>query len=128
VEHNVSTPLFYSLWFVSICTQSNPQPPNPLAVRAAVRALVRLQALRIVSRHAASDSSSASSSSASSSSSSLSSSSAAASDTEELTALGFHLSTLPVDVRVGKMILFGAMFGCLDAVLTIAAMLRYVLE
>ncbi len=37
-----------------------------------------------------------------------------ASDTsEELTALGYHLAALPVDVRVGKLILFGAMFGCI---------------
>lgn len=30
---------------------------------------------------------------------------------EELTPLGTHLSTLPVDARIGKLILFGAMFG-----------------
>lgn len=42
---------------------------------------------------------------------------------EELTPLGFHLGHLPVDVRIGKLILFGAIFGCLDPVLTIAAAL-----
>jgi hypothetical protein len=31
----------------------------------------------------------------------------------ELTPLGFHLSRLPVDVRIGKLMLFGAIFKCL---------------
>ena len=39
----------------------------------------------------------------------------------ELTALGFHLATLPVDPRVGKMMIYGALFGCVDPVLTLAA-------
>lgn len=42
---------------------------------------------------------------------------------EQLTPLGFHLGHLPVDVRIGKLILYGAIFGCLDPVLTIAAAL-----
>jgi ATP-dependent RNA helicase DHX57 len=42
---------------------------------------------------------------------------------ECLTPLGQHLATLPVDVRVGKMLLYGSMLGCLDPVLTIAAVL-----
>lgn len=42
---------------------------------------------------------------------------------KELTALGRHLSVLPVDVKIGKLILFGAVFCCLDSVLTIAASL-----
>lgn len=33
-----------------------------------------------------------------------------------LTALGKHLATLPVDVRVGKMLIYAAMLGCLDPV------------
>lgn len=33
-----------------------------------------------------------------------------------LTALGRHLATLPVDVRVGKMLIYAAMLGCLDPV------------
>jgi ATP-dependent RNA helicase DHX36 len=39
----------------------------------------------------------------------------------ELTALGFHLSSLPVDPRIGKMMIYGALFGCVDSALTIAA-------
>jgi ATP-dependent RNA helicase DHX36 len=39
----------------------------------------------------------------------------------ELTALGFHLATLPVEPRIGKLVLYGALFNCLDPALTIAA-------
>ena len=42
-----------------------------------------------------------------------------------LTPLGHHLSALPVDVRIGKLILFGAIFCCLDSALTIAACLSH---
>ncbi|KAI7866161.1 P-loop containing nucleoside triphosphate hydrolase protein [Spinellus fusiger] len=45
--------------------------------------------------------------------------------TETLTPLGVHLSNLPVNVHIGKMILFGAIFQCLDPVLTIAASLSF---
>jgi len=41
--------------------------------------------------------------------------------TEELTPLGRHLASLPVDPKIGKMLLMGAVFSCLDPVLTIAA-------
>ncbi|MEE6501076.1 hypothetical protein FKM82_004056 [Ascaphus truei] len=44
---------------------------------------------------------------------------------EELTPLGFHLARLPVEPHIGKMILFGALFCCLDPVLTIAASLSF---
>lgn len=44
---------------------------------------------------------------------------------QNLTALGFHLAELPVDVRIGKLMLFGAIFQCVDSVLTIAACLSY---
>ncbi|KAJ3097709.1 ATPdependent RNA helicase [Phlyctochytrium planicorne] len=40
---------------------------------------------------------------------------------ENLTALGFHLGRLPVDVRIGKLILLGSIFRCLDPILTIAS-------
>ena len=42
-----------------------------------------------------------------------------------LTPLGYHLAQLPVDVRIGKLMLYGAVFRCLDAALTIAASLSY---
>eukprot|EP00300_Choanocystis_sp_HF-7_P022430 c21694_g1_i1.p1 GENE.c21694_g1_i1~~c21694_g1_i1.p1 ORF type:complete len:362 (+),score=72.31 c21694_g1_i1:159-1244(+) len=42
---------------------------------------------------------------------------------EEPTALGLHLSSLPLDVVVGKTLIYGAMFGCIEPVLTIAAAL-----
>ncbi|XP_061072655.1 ATP-dependent DNA/RNA helicase DHX36 isoform X2 [Conger conger] len=44
---------------------------------------------------------------------------------EELTPLGFHLARLPVEPHIGKMILFGALLGCLEPVLTIAASLSF---
>jgi len=42
-------------------------------------------------------------------------------DHEELTHLGQHLSLLPVEPKIGKMLIMGSVFGCLDPVLTIAA-------
>ncbi|XP_011642299.1 putative ATP-dependent RNA helicase DHX57 isoform X1 [Pogonomyrmex barbatus] len=42
-----------------------------------------------------------------------------------LTPLGHHLAKLPVTVGIGKLILYGAIFNCLDSVLTIAACLSY---
>ncbi|KAG8598934.1 hypothetical protein GDO81_002806 [Engystomops pustulosus] len=39
----------------------------------------------------------------------------------KLTPLGQHLAALPVNVKIGKMLIFGAIFGCLDAVATLAA-------
>ena len=44
---------------------------------------------------------------------------------ESLTPLGYHLANLPVDVRIGKLIIFGSVFKCLDSALTIAACLSY---
>ncbi|XP_068172651.1 ATP-dependent DNA/RNA helicase DHX36 [Antennarius striatus] len=44
---------------------------------------------------------------------------------ENLTALGFHLARLPVEPHIGKLILFGALLGCLNPVLTIAASLSF---
>ena len=40
---------------------------------------------------------------------------------EDLTALGRQLAKLPLDVFLGKLILLGSLFKCLDAALTIAA-------
>ena len=44
-------------------------------------------------------------------------------DGDELTALGRHLAMIPADLRCGKLMVYGAMFGCLEACLTIAAIL-----
>ena len=41
----------------------------------------------------------------------------------ELTALGKHLSVIPADLRCSKLMVYGATFGCLEASLTIAAIL-----
>jgi ATP-dependent RNA helicase DHX57 len=71
------------------------EPPDPKAVRASIGSLIELQAL---TSHKTG---------------------------EDLTALGHHLAKLPVDARIGKMLIYGAMFQCLDPVLTIAAALSY---
>ncbi|GMF61622.1 unnamed protein product [Phytophthora fragariaefolia] len=43
---------------------------------------------------------------------------------ESLTELGAHLARLPVDVKVGKLLLLGALFGVFDAASTCAAVLE----
>ncbi|KAJ3062934.1 hypothetical protein HDU98_001250 [Podochytrium sp. JEL0797] len=43
--------------------------------------------------------------------------------TGELTALGKHIATIPADLRIAKMLIFGCIFGCVGPVLTIAAIL-----
>ncbi|PIA63667.1 hypothetical protein AQUCO_00201187v1 [Aquilegia coerulea] len=40
---------------------------------------------------------------------------------ENLTVLGRHLSMLPVEPKLGKMLLLGAIFKCLDPILTVVA-------
>ncbi|KAF1830080.1 P-loop containing nucleoside triphosphate hydrolase protein [Decorospora gaudefroyi] len=42
---------------------------------------------------------------------------------DELTALGRHMSMIPADLRLGKLLVYGATFGCLEAALTIASVL-----
>ncbi|SCU67820.1 RNA helicase, putative [Trypanosoma equiperdum] len=42
---------------------------------------------------------------------------------KRLTSLGRHLANLPLDVRIGKMVIHGAILQCVDPVLTIAACL-----
>ncbi|XP_058070139.1 DExH-box ATP-dependent RNA helicase DExH1 isoform X2 [Magnolia sinica] len=44
---------------------------------------------------------------------------------EELTPLGRHLCTLPLDPNIGKMLLMGCIFQCLDPALTIASALAH---
>ncbi|KXJ92133.1 ATP dependent RNA helicase [Microdochium bolleyi] len=47
----------------------------------------------------------------------------ALSASEELTPLGYQLARLPLDVFLGKLILQGAIFKCLDMAITVAAIL-----
>ncbi|KAK6360648.1 hypothetical protein TWF730_006784 [Orbilia blumenaviensis] len=42
---------------------------------------------------------------------------------DDLTGLGKHLSTIPADVRSAKLMIYGSIFGCVDAALTIASIL-----
>lgn len=46
-------------------------------------------------------------------------------DREELTPLGRHLCTLPLEPNIGKMLLMGSIFQCLNPALTIAAALAH---
>ncbi|KAK9370309.1 P-loop containing nucleoside triphosphate hydrolase protein [Lipomyces kononenkoae] len=43
--------------------------------------------------------------------------------TSELTALGRHLATIPADLKCAKLLVYGAIFGCLEIVAVIAAVL-----
>ena len=42
-----------------------------------------------------------------------------------MTPLGLHLAQLPIDPQTGKMVLLGAIFGCLDPILSVAASLSF---
>ncbi|XP_031610371.1 ATP-dependent RNA helicase DHX29 [Oreochromis aureus] len=42
-------------------------------------------------------------------------------DDHILTPLGQHLASLPVNVKIGKMLIYGAILGCLEPIATIAA-------
>ena len=46
-------------------------------------------------------------------------------DKEDLTPLGSHLANIPVDPRLGKMLLYAVMFQCLDPILTIASSIGF---
>ena len=44
---------------------------------------------------------------------------------ENVTPLGKHLADIPVDIRIGKFIIFASILGCLDSALTIAGCMSY---
>lgn len=44
---------------------------------------------------------------------------------EALTSLGRHLAALPLPPALGKMLLYGVLFSCLDPVLTVACVMAY---
>lgn len=46
-------------------------------------------------------------------------------DNENLTPLGYHLAKLPMSPQLGKMMLFGAIFSCLNPILSIVSMLDF---
>lgn len=46
-------------------------------------------------------------------------------ESKQLTALGEHLAALPVDLKLGKMLVYGCSLQCLDPILTVAAILSY---
>jgi HrpA-like RNA helicase len=44
-------------------------------------------------------------------------------DSHKLTALGRHMSMIPADLRCAKLMVYGSIFGCVDACVTIASIL-----
>ncbi|KAI8620273.1 P-loop containing nucleoside triphosphate hydrolase protein [Chytriomyces sp. MP71] len=44
-------------------------------------------------------------------------------DTAKLTPLGRHMATIPADLRLSKMLIFGSIFHCIYPILTVAAIL-----
>ena len=76
-------------------------PPDAVAVRAAVERLRAIGAVVVERGDGGGD--------------------AAAAGNVTTTPLGFHLSLLPVEPRVGKMLVMGCVMGCLSPVLTAAA-------
>lgn len=78
-----------------------PEPPEPVAIDSAVRILQEVGALSKEGMDK--------------------NDTGTTNDEGVLTPLGIHLAKLPMDVRLGKMLVFAALFQCLDPVLTIAA-------
>ncbi len=98
-----------------ILSRAMDAPPKP-ALDMALRHLVQLQACNMVDI----------SRPGSSKLSSYSFDAVAAADSVDniavsLTPLGFHLSQLPVPCRVGKLLIMGVLFECLDPILIVAA-------
>ncbi|CAB9507370.1 DExH-box ATP-dependent RNA helicase DExH7, chloroplastic [Seminavis robusta] len=88
--------------FASSCMeflQETPQPPAEEAVRSALRILCDVGAISLIADKTKGR------------------------ESEQLTPLGRHLARLPVDVRLGKILLYGSLFKCIDPVLTAAASL-----
>ena len=100
-----------------------PQPPSTAAVKSAVKVLIGLGALEPLSPTPAGGAAAGGSCDDGGSSSSSAGGGGGGGLTERLTALGFHLASLPLDVRIGKLILLGAILQCVDPALTLAAAL-----
>lgn len=75
---------------------NTPEPPPEDSLRKACIHLLEVDALRIVKKHPV---------------------------LYRLTPLGYHLSRLPMDAKVGKILIVGCMLECLNSALTIAATL-----
>ncbi len=90
-------------------------PPTQIALDMALHNLVQLQACRIANQNNTVDHHVRPVSSAAAP--------ASAGDrvTVHLTPLGFYLSQLPVPCRIGKLLIMGVLFECLDPILTVAA-------
>jgi len=85
--------------------QQAPQPPSEDSVKAALKLLEEVGAIEPIEQYSGVGSRQSSQ------------------EQHKLTPLGCHLARIPVHVRLGKMLIFGALFKCLDKILTVAASL-----
>ncbi|KAL9186787.1 hypothetical protein ACHAXT_010507 [Thalassiosira profunda] len=92
------SPGFKPLRFLSM----TPTPPAERGLAQACKHLLEVEALKIVDHGPSADEQSF---------------------LFRLSPLGYHLSRLPMDAKVGKMLIVGCLLGCLDNALTIAAAL-----
>jgi HrpA-like RNA helicase len=99
------------------------EPPSPEALSHVVAVLKGLSAMNTDSLLGAEQG--ASTSASSKASSKTSSEQSDGTRVEELTPLGVLLAKLPVDPRIGKMMLYGAIFRALEPVLIIASSLAF---
>ena len=81
-----------------------PDPPSLVSIRSAVGRLISVGALAVTSEGSDDDKKN---------------------ETKKtrlsLTPLGFHLAHLPIEPRLGKMLVYATVLGCLDPIVTIAA-------
>ena len=93
------------------------QPPSLTQLQDAIATLIALKAVEL---HLPSSSSSSSNNS---NSSGATADAASTSSMLQLTALGYHLGKLPMNVKLGKMLIYGALFGIAREMTMIAACL-----
>ena len=48
--------------------------------------------------------------------------------TSKLTPLGYHLANLPVGAKLGKLLLYGCLFRCIEPILTVAVSIKIIFK
>jgi HrpA-like RNA helicase len=105
---------------VSLLAQA-PTPPSPTAVRAASQNLIELQAIEL--RVAGTGAGARGGAGGGLGGLVVRGVGNPNAPSYQLTPLGWHMSSLPVDPRIGKMLLLAAVCGCLHPILSVAAAL-----
>lgn len=98
-----------------------PAPPPRNSLLQACRHLLEVDAIRVVDQQPENNSKNKNSDNTASSEKNNRNDEAVWS--YRLTPLGYHLSRLPMDAKVGKVLIIGCILGCLDGALTVAAAL-----